>query len=78
MKYLQKYKYLPLILQTKGNDVSIYHDGSYSTHADMKGHSGEWVREGKVGAYSSLTRHKINTLSSIEAEIITVGEKLTK
>ena len=78
MKYLQKYKYLPLILRTEGNGVSIYLDGSYSTHADMKGHSGEWVTEGKGGVYSSSTKHKINTLSSTEAEIVTVGEKLPK
>ena len=78
MKYLQKYKYLPLILQTEGNGVSIYLDGSYSTHADMKGYSGKWVMEGKGGVYSMSTKHKINILSSTEAEIVTVGETLPK
>mmetsp|Transcript_68813 Transcript_68813/g.77013 ORF Transcript_68813/g.77013 Transcript_68813/m.77013 type:complete len:108 (-) Transcript_68813:418-741(-) len=78
MKYLQKYKYLPTILQTEGNGGSIYLDGSYATHSDMKGHSGEWVTEGKGGVYSSSTKHKLNTLSSTEAEIVTVGEKLPK
>ena len=78
MKYLQKYKYLPTILRTKGNGVSIYVDGSYATHSDMKGHSGKCVTEGKGGVYSSSTKHKLNTLSSTEAEIVNVGEKLPK
>ena len=78
MKYLQKYKFLPTILRTEGNGVSIYLDGSYATHSDMKGHSGEFVTEGKGGVYSSSTKQKLNTLSSTESEIVTVGEKLPK
>ena len=44
----------------------------------MKGHSGEWVTEGKGGVYSSSTKHKLNTLSLTEADIVVVGEKLPK
>ena len=38
MKYLQKYKFLQSILGIESNGVSIYLDGTYTTHSDIKGH----------------------------------------
>ena len=78
MKYLQHTKFLPLILRTDGKSVSIYLDGAHASHSDMKGHSGEFVTEGKGAVFSSSTKQKLNTLSSTETEIVTVGEKLPK
>ena len=78
MMYMQHTKHLPLILKTNGESTSIYLDGAYAVHADMKGHSGEFATEGKGAVFSSSTKQKLNTLSSTECEIVTVGEKLPK
>ena len=44
----------------------------------MKGHSGEFVTEGKGAVFFSSTKQKLNTLSSTKMEIVAVDEKLPK
>jgi hypothetical protein len=78
MKYLQRTAYLPLILRCDGNGTVIYIDGAHSVHADMKGHAGVYATEGKGAMYSSSTKLKLNTVSSTETELVSVGEKLPK
>jgi hypothetical protein len=78
MKYLQRTRFLPMIIRTDGKGSIIYMDGAHAVHADMKGHGGVFVTEGKGAMYSSSNKLKLNTLSSTETEFVTVGEKLPK
>ena len=47
-------------------------------HADIKGRDGVYVTLGTGGVYASSTKSKINTVSSTETEVISVGQKLPK
>jgi len=78
MKYLQTTAYLPMILSADGKGTTIYMDGAHAAHSDMKGHAGVYATEGKGAIYSASTKLKLNTLSSTETELVTVGEKLPK
>ena len=78
MKYIQRTAHLPLILRSDGKGTVIYIDGAHSVHADMKGHAGVYATEGSGAMYSSSTKLKLNTVSSTESELVSVGEKLPK
>ena len=66
MKYLQAMAFLPLIIPSDGKGTAIYIDGSHVIHSDMKGYGGVFATEGKGAMYSSLTKLKLNTISSTE------------
>jgi len=78
MKYIQSHRHLPLILRYEGTEISLYIDGAHSVHADMKGHAGVMVTGGRGAIYASSTKTKLNTTSSTETEVVSVGEKLPK
>ena len=78
MKYLQRTAYLPLIFKSDGQGSIIYMDESHAVHANMKGHGGMFCIEGKGAMYSSSTKLELNTISSTETEVVTVGEILPK
>jgi hypothetical protein len=78
MMYLQGTKHLPLILRYNGGEISLYIDGAHAVHADMRGHAGVMVTGGSGTLYASSTKTKLNTTSSTETEIVSVGEKLPK
>ena len=78
MMYLQATAWMPLILSTDKNGSTIYFDGAHAVHPDMKGHGGLFVTEGLGAMYSQSTKLKLNTISSTETELVTVGEKLPK
>ena len=78
MKYLQSTAHLPLVLRTNGQGSTIYMDGAHAVHSDMKSHGGVFATEGKGAMISSSTKLRLNTLSSTETELITVGEKISK
>ena len=44
----------------------------------MRGHAGFMATGGQGAIYASSTKMKLNTLSSTESEIVSVGEKLPK
>ena len=52
--------------------------GSYSTHADMRSHTGAMMSLWKGAVYSTSQKKKINTNSSTEAEIIAVNDALSQ
>ena len=56
----------------------IYIDGAHAVYADMKGHTGVYATEGSGAMYSASTKLKLNTISSTETELVSVGEKLPK
>ena len=78
MKYLQYTRHLLLILRADGNGIAIWIDASHAVHADMKGHVGTYASMGKGAVISSANRIKLNTVSSMETEIVAVGEKVPK
>jgi len=78
MKYLQRTAHLPLIIKADGQGTRIYMDGSHAAHMDMKGHAGVYVTEGTGALMSASSKLKLNTVSSTETELITVGHKLPK
>ena len=45
-------------------------DSSYNVHPDSKGHAGGAMTLGQGAVISSLLKHKINVLSSTEAELV--------
>jgi hypothetical protein len=78
MKYLQGTRHLPLILRSDGKGTAIYIDGAHAVHYDMKGHVGMYVSEGEGALISASTKCKLNTTSSTETEIVSVGETMSK
>ena len=78
--YLQTTAFLPLILKVDGKGTSsLYIDGAHAVlHAVMKGHATVYTTMGTGAVYVSSTKSKINTVSLMEAEDISVGEKLPK
>ncbi len=64
---------LPLILAANGTDVlSWYVDASFAVHPDMKGHTGGAMTMGMGFPLDKSTKHKLNTCSSMESEIVAV------
>jgi hypothetical protein len=78
MEYLQGTKHLPLILRSDGKGTAIWIDGAHAVHHNMKGHVGMYASEGKGALMSASTECKLNTISSTETEIVSVGEKMPK
>ena len=76
--HLQTTVFLPLILKADEKDTSLYIDGAHVVHADMKEHDRVNSTMGACDVYASSTKSKINTVSSTETEVISVGEKLPK
>ena len=78
MCFLQATEYLPLTIQNNGEGTLIYIDGAHAVHGNMKGHAGVQVTEGTGTIYASLTKNRLNVVSSTEVEIVSVGENLPK
>ena len=73
MQYLRRTALMPLTLEA--DDVSIikwWVDSSFAVHPDMKGHTGGMMTLGKGAIYGTSTRHKINTRSSTESELVSL------
>ena len=49
-------------------------DASFAIHPDMRNHMGGTMLLGKGSAYYTSTRHKINTKSSTEAELVAIDD----
>ena len=79
MKYLQETQYLPLILE--GDDSSVLKwciDGSFAIHNDMKSHTGINLTMGKCTIYGGSLKYKLNSKSSMEAELISVSDGINQ
>ena len=67
---------LDLALTFEANDTHMikwWVNASFAIHPDMHSHTGGTMSLGKGSAYSTSTRHKINTKSSTEAELVAVN-----
>ena len=79
MKYIQGTIVLPLILSIyKSVNIKWYVDASFAVHKDMIIHTGGFMTIGTVGACVQSRKHKLNTKSSTEAELVTVDDALTQ
>ncbi len=75
IEYLQSTCDLPLILGANGTGVlSWYVDASFAVHPDIRGHTGGAMTMGRGFPLDKLTKHKLNTRSSTESEIVAVND----
>lgn len=75
MKYLRGTRTLPLILRADGSGIfKWYIDGSFAVHPNMRGHTGGGLTMGQGFPIVTSTKHKLNTRSSTEAEVVSVDD----
>ena len=77
LKYLKGTRGLPMILG--GNDevdLKWWIDASFAIHPDMRSHTGVTMSLGHGCPYSSTNKQRINTKSSMEAELVGVDDGL--
>ena len=48
----------------------------YAVHPDMRSHSGIIMTLGKGATYTASTKQKINTKSSMEAELVAIDDSM--
>ena len=51
-------------------------DSSYVVHPDMRSHSGIYMTLGRGTTYSTSSKQKLNTKSSIEAELVAINDSM--
>jgi hypothetical protein len=69
------------VLTLSADDLHImmwYVDGSFAVHPDFRSHTGGALTMGKGCPISISSKHKINTKSSTEAEIVSADDCATK
>ncbi len=75
VEYLRSRCELPLILTAEGTGVlTWYVDASFAVHPDMRGHTGGMMTMGMKFPLDKSTKHKLNTRSSTESEIVAVDD----
>ena len=73
IKYVRGTKEMPLILGANGTVMlKWYVDGSYGVHPNMQGHSGGGLTTRKGFPVTASNKHKLNTRSSTESEVVGV------
>jgi hypothetical protein len=60
------------------NTLTWYIDAAFAVHADMKSHTGAIFTMGKGAVISGSNKHKVNSRSSTESELISVDDKIAK
>jgi hypothetical protein len=79
MRYLRATAQLPLTLESDcAGKIQWWVDASFAVHPDMKSHTGAVMTMGNGAAFTMTTRQKINTKSSIEAELVGVDDALPR
>ncbi len=74
VEYLRSMRELPLILVADGKGVlSWFVDALFAVHPDMRGHTGGAMTMGTGFPLNKSTKHKFNTRSSPESEIVAVN-----
>jgi hypothetical protein len=77
LQYLKGTMHMPLILSADSMTLPRWWvDAAYAVHHDCKGHTGAGMSLGRGMAMSYSWKHKINTKSSTEAEIVGVDDSL--
>ena len=77
IEYLRATRELPLIIGADGTGVlSWYVDALFAMHPDMRGHTGGAMTMGRGFPLDKSTKHKLNTRSSTESEIVAVDDMI--
>jgi len=75
VKYLRGTRKLPLILSANGSGIlKWWVDAAFAVHPNMRGHSGGGLSLGRGFPIVGSTKHKLNTRSSTEAEVVGVDD----
>ena len=75
MMYLRGTVDMPLTLEADNMSIiKWWVDASFAVHPDMRSHTGGVMTLGKGAVYGTSTRHKLNTKSSTEAELVGVND----
>ena len=64
----------------KCNDITnmrVFVDASYTTHSDMKSHTGGLISFGTRATHTKSSKQRLNVKISAEAEIVGVSEYIT-
>jgi hypothetical protein len=79
IKYLCGTTELVLCLSADNlNIVKRWVDASYGVHNDMRSHTGVVLSMGTGAVYSQSSKHKLNTKSSTEAELVGIDDVLPR
>ena len=79
MKYLQETWYLPLILEEYDSVIlKWYIDWSFAINNDKKSHTGINLTMDKGTIYGGSLKHKLNSKSSTEVELINVSDGINQ
>ena len=77
VRYIRATRHLKLTLEASSlKQIRWWVDAAYGVHGDMRGHSGGMMSFGKGATAAKSTKHKINTRSSTEAEIVGVDDHM--
>lgn len=79
MKYLRGTNHLVLTLEADDTGLLYWHiDGAFGVHPDMRGHTGGNFSLGKGTISGASLKHKLNTRSSTEAEVVSVDQMISQ
>ena len=79
MKYICSTKDITLTLTIEANDgPKWWVDSSYAVHPVMRSHSGIFMTLGKGTAYAASSKQKLNTKSSMEAELVAIDDSMAQ
>ena len=79
MKYLKGTKYMKLTLTVDTMAViKWWVDASHHAHDDFRGYTGAMMSLGKGATISHSSKHKLNTKSSTESELVSADDMLVK
>jgi hypothetical protein len=71
MRYIRGTRYMPLVVSADGSHIlKWWVDASFAVHPNLRGHSGGGLSLGRGFPIVGSTKHKLNTRSSTEAEIV--------
>ena len=78
MRYIRSTTGLPLILGIDDtNMLCWYIDAVFGVHRDMKSHTIMMMTMGQGASRSNSTKHKLNTKSSIKAELLGIDDEIS-
>eukprot|EP00957_Ditylum_brightwellii_P151632 11547294-Ditylum_brightwellii.AAC.1 len=77
LRYLRATNDLPLTLEADDlGQLTWWVDAAFALHHNMRSHTGRVLLAGKGAIYATSTKQKLNTHSSMEAELIRVNNIL--
>ena len=78
VRYIRKTRRLKLTLEAVSmSNIKWWIDAAYGVHDDMRGHSGGMMSLGKGAMASKSSKHRLNTRSSTEAEIVGTDDHMS-